>query len=263
MCEQKKIADILSSVDEAIASTQAVIDQTRKVKQGLLQQLLTKGIGHTRFKESAIGKIPEEWEVKPLQEIATIQTGLAKGKKVQGNSVELPYLRVANVQDGYLDLSEIKMIRVAPKEIDRYRLKPGDVLLTEGGDLDKLGRGDIWRGQIEMCLHQNHIFAVRPNLNILLPEFLAAQTGSNYGKQYFLNCGKQTTNLASINSTQLKNFPAIVPPMNEQKAIIEVLDSVRSNELAAVLELESLERLKRGLMQDLLTGRVRINNNKL
>ncbi|WP_202895375.1 restriction endonuclease subunit S [Iningainema tapete] len=263
ICEQKKIADILSSVDEAIASTQAVIDQTRKVKQGLLQQLLTKGIGHTRFKESAIGKIPEEWEVKPLQEIATIQTGLAKGKKVQGNSVELPYLRVANVQDGYLDLSEIKMIRVAPKEIDRYRLKPGDVLLTEGGDLDKLGRGDIWRGQIEMCLHQNHIFAVRPNLNILLPEFLAAQTGSNYGKQYFLNCGKQTTNLASINSTQLKNFPAIVPPMNEQKAIIEVLDSVRSNELAAVLELESLERLKRGLMQDLLTGRVRINNNKL
>jgi type I restriction enzyme S subunit len=94
--EQKKIADILSCVDEAIASTQAVIDQTRKVKQGLLQQLLTRGIGHTKFKESAIGKIPETWEVKPLQEIAIVQTGLAKGKKVQGNSVELPYLREAS-----------------------------------------------------------------------------------------------------------------------------------------------------------------------
>jgi type I restriction enzyme S subunit len=67
LSEQKKIAAILSSVDEAIASTQAVIDQTRKVKQGLLQQLLTCGIGHTKFKESVIGKIPETWEVKPLQ----------------------------------------------------------------------------------------------------------------------------------------------------------------------------------------------------
>ncbi|BAZ32259.1 restriction modification system DNA specificity domain protein [Cylindrospermum sp. NIES-4074] len=256
--EQKKIAEILSSVDEAIASTQAVIDQTRKVKQGLLQQLLTRGIGHTRFKESAIGTIPEQWTVKLLQDLATIQTGLAKGKKIQGDSLKLPYLRVANVQDGYLDLSEIKMIEVAPKDMDRYCLKPGDVLLTEGGDLDKLGRGDIWRGQIEVCLHQNHIFAVRPNFNVLLSEFLAFQTSSNYGKQYFLTCGKQTTNLASINSTQLKNFPVILPPISEQKEIVEVLNSIRSNELAAVQELESLEKLKHGLMQDLLTGRVRV-----
>ncbi|BAY29326.1 restriction modification system DNA specificity domain protein [Nostoc carneum NIES-2107] len=261
--EQRKIAEILSSMDEAIASTQAVIDQTRKVKQGLLQQLLTRGIGHTKFKESAIGKIPEQWTVKLLQDLATIQTGLAKGKKIQGDSLKLPYLRVANVQDGYLDLSEIKMIEVALKDIDRYCLKPGDVLLTEGGDLDKLGRGDIWRGQIEVCLHQNHIFAVRPNLNVLLSEFLAAQTGSNYGKEYFLNCGKQTTNLASINSTQLKNFPVILPPIKEQKEIVEVLNSIRSNEVVAVHELESLERLKSGLMQDLLTGRVRVKNTEL
>ncbi|MEH2003282.1 MAG: restriction endonuclease subunit S [Nostoc sp.] len=256
--EQNKIAEILSSVDEAIASTQAVIDQTRKVKQGLLQQLLTRGIGHTRFKKSAIGRIPEEWTVKLLQNLATIQTGLAKGKKIQGDSTKLPYLRVANVQDGYLDLSEIKMIEIAPKDIDRYSLKPGDLLLTEGGDLDKLGRGDIWQGQIKVCLHQNHIFAVRPNPNVLLPEFLAAQTGSSYGKEYFLNCGKQTTNLASINSTQLKNFPIILPPINEQKEIIKVLNSIRSNELTVVQELESLQKLKRGLMQDLLTGRVRV-----
>jgi type I restriction enzyme S subunit len=155
---------------------------------------------------------------------------------------------VANVQDGYLDLSEVKMIEVALTDIDRYRLQVGDVLLTEGGDLDKRGRGDIWHVQIEVCLHQNHVFAVRPNLNILLSDFLAAQTGSNYGKEYFLTCGKQTTNLASINSTQLKNFPTIVPPMNEQKAIIEILDSVRSDELVAKQELKTLVRLKRGLI---------------
>jgi type I restriction enzyme S subunit len=167
--------------------------------------------------------ISAKWKKLPLDHVAYIQTGLAKGKTDIKNPRTVPYLRVANVQDGYLDLSLIKLIEVEESNIDRYLLKPGDVLLTEGGDFDKLGRGAIWQGEINPCLHQNHIFVVRPKDELLMPEFLSHLTGSAYGKSYFLKCSKQSTNLASINSTQLKEFPVLLPPLMEQKKIVEAI----------------------------------------
>ena len=116
-----------------------------------------------------------------------MQTRLAKGRKLEDNHiVTLPYLRVANVQDGYLDLTEIKTIELRSTEVERYKLYPGDVLVTEGGDFDKLGRGFLWNGEIPECVHQNHIFAIRAHKDILMPEYLAYLIQSNYGKAYFL-----------------------------------------------------------------------------
>lgn len=204
-----------------------------------------------------MSKMPKDWEIRELSEVAIIQTGLAKGKKNLKDVVSLPYLRVANVQDGYFNLSEVKTVEVAKSEVERYRLKPNDVLLTEGGDFDKLGRGHIWQGQIDPCLHQNHIFVVRPNPQILKPEFLNALSASPYGRKYFLSCSKQSTNLASVNSTQLKQFPVLLPSLCEQEAITRVIGSWDR----AIEKLQSLiatkTQYKRGLMQQLLTGRKR------
>jgi type I restriction enzyme S subunit len=257
--EQRRIAEILSSVDEAIQATQAVIEQTRKVRQGVLECLLTKGIGHTRFRQSEIGEVPEKWKVVPLQAVATVRTGLAKGKKGLTDAVELPYLRVANVQDGYIDLTELKTISVPQSQVERYSLQAGDVLMTEGGDFDKLGRGDVWRGQVSPCLHQNHVFAVRSNQDVLIPEYLAALTSSPYGKAYFLNCSKRTTNLASINSTQVKEFPVLLPPRNEQAEIVCRLEAISETEQLSRKRLASLKQMKSALMSDLLTGRTRVS----
>jgi type I restriction enzyme S subunit len=128
---------------------------------------------------------------------------------------------VANVQDGYLDLTEVKEIDVPLYQIDRFTLRSGDVLLTEGGDFDKLGRGSIWNGDIEGCVHQNHVFAVRvKDPEALLPAFLACEVQSSRARNYFLSCAKQTTNLASINSSQLRALPIVIPPPNEQRAIV-------------------------------------------
>jgi len=114
------------------------------------------------------GKTKEEL----LGNISNIASGVTKGQNYNGRkTVEVPYLRVANVQDGYLDLSEIKTIQALPSEIEELRLKPGDVVMTEGGDFDKLGRGAIWRGEIENCIHQNHIFRVRLDTKKVMPEF--------------------------------------------------------------------------------------------
>jgi type I restriction enzyme, S subunit len=163
------------------------------------------------------------WPTVSLEQVAEVQTGLAKGEKGQAAIVERSYLGVANVQDGFLDLREIKTIEVEPSSVSRYRLQVGDVLLTEGGDFDKLGRRTVWRGEIEECLHQNHVFAVRVDALRLLPDFLAYQTAGPRGRQYFKACSKQSTNLASINSTQLKQFPVCLPPLPEQRLVVAIL----------------------------------------
>lgn len=161
--------------------------------------------------------LPRHWQLKRLKFIARVQTGVAKGKDhADADTVEVPYLRVANVQDGYLALDDVATMAVPVADLERYRLQPGDVLMNEGGDFDKLGRGHVWHGQIDPCIHQNHVFAVRPHG--VSPEWLNAWTGSAPAQFYFMGRAKQSTNLASISSSNVMELPVPVPPPEEQVA---------------------------------------------
>jgi type I restriction enzyme, S subunit len=203
-------------------------------------------------------KNPAHWRITSLENVAEIQTGLSKSASRQGEFVTLPYLRVANVQDGHFDLTEIKEIEVPKAAVERFRVRDGDVLLTEGGDFDKLGRGAVWRGQIKDCVHQNHIFVVRPDTKKLDVRFFAYQTQGPRGRAYFQSCSKQSTNLASINSSQLKQFPTAIPRLPEQRKIADILTTWDEalTQLDALIEAQ--ERRKKALMQQLLTGRRRL-----
>ncbi|WP_303900771.1 restriction endonuclease subunit S [Thiohalomonas denitrificans] len=269
--EQKKIAQILDTLDTQIRQTEALIAKLERIKQGLLTDLLTRGIdqnGQLRstpdqapqlYKESPLGRIPREWEVTPLGRLSEIVSGVTLGGASPGLSAKLvPYLRVANVQDGYLDLSEIKYIRVTASDAEKYRLQDGDVLMNEGGDYDKLGRGTVWRNEIADCVHQNHVFRVRPDPSVLLSDYLAAYCASPGGKTYFLRSSKQSTNLASINSTQLKAFPIPLAPIHEQHTVNSVLYGMNVRLKSENCSLSKLMTQKMGLMDDLLTGRVRV-----
>lgn len=178
-----------------------------------------------------------QWPCRTLEEVAEIRSGVTLGRRLTGPMVRLPYLRVANVQDGHLDLSEIKEIEVLEGEAEKWKLQQGDLLLTEGGDWDKLGRGAIWREEIPNCIHQNHIFRVRINRDEFVPEFLAKLIGSPVGKAYFQEASKQTTNLASINQRQLKAFKIFQPPLDEQRRIVTELDALHA-------EVDALRRLQ-------------------
>jgi type I restriction enzyme S subunit len=212
------------------------------------------------YKKTQIGWIPNDWEITKLRDVAFVQTGVQKGASINGDKIKLPYIRVANVQDGHLDLSEIKEIEVAKNRVDRFFLRRGDVLMTEGGDFDKLGRGAIWNNQIPNCLHQNHVFAVRTDNNKLLPYFLNSYSSSSNGKLYFKRCSKQTTNLASINSTQLKDFPIPLPSLSEQKKITRILEvwDAAVEEQKKLIELYKVR--KKGLEQQLLSGVKRLGD---
>ncbi len=163
--------------------------------------------------------------IRHLGDLGEIVGGLTKGqkRKTKTQTRPVPYLRVANVQRGRLDLDNIKLIEATEEEIRSLQLIPGDVLLNEGGDRDKLGRGWIWEGQIAQCIHQNHVFRVRLNPLFAVPKFVS-HYANHFGQKYFFKEGKQTTNLASINMTRLRGLPIPSPLVGEQEKLIADLE---------------------------------------
>jgi type I restriction enzyme S subunit len=210
------------------------------------------------YKQTEVGVIPEDWEVRRLSDLEQIRSGIAKNSNASlSNPVTAPYLRVANVQDGFLDLGEVSSISIGRDDLERYLLRPGDVLMNEGGDLDKLGRGAIWRGELKQCIHQNHVFAIRCTA-ALLPEFLNVWASGKVARRYFVVAGKQTTNLASINKTAIGGLPIALPSPREQQKIFEAIDSLSAHEASIEVLIAKKSQVKQAAMQELLTGKQRL-----
>lgn len=191
---------------------------------------------------SSIPGAPAHWCWARLGQVAEVTGGVTKGRNLVGRNVaSYPYLRVANVQRGFLDLSVMKEIEIPVEELGKYRLRRGDLLFTEGGDWDKLGRSAVWEEQLPTCLHQNHVFKARLLSPKLSPRWFSLFANSPGGQQYFANASKQTTNLASINITQLRNLPVPVPPAQEQIRILTKVDQL----MALCDELEARQAKKR------------------
>ena len=210
-------------LDALVAAKERLLDLLAEKRRALITRAVTRGLApNVPLRDSGVpwlGKVPVHWQVTRLKFVSRVQTGLALGKVHQARvAVEYPYLRVANVQDGFLDLSDVKTVSVPEQEAHSYLLRAGDVLMNEGGDSDKLGRGAIWTGEIDPCLHQNHVFAVRARE--VFPAWLALWISSDHAKAYFESRSKQSTNLASISATNLMEMPMLRPPESEQSAIV-------------------------------------------
>ena len=193
-----------------------------------------------------------DWPTVGLGEIAEVVGGVTKDTKRQGDPdyVEVPYLRVANVQRGFLDLAEVTTIRVPPAKAAALALRAGDVLFNEGGDRDKLGRGWVWSGEIAGCIHQNHVFRARLNGDYD-PKFVSWH-GNTFGREWFETRGKQTTNLASLNLTTLKAFPIPVLPLKEQRRIVAQVEEQLSAIDALRAAIERAQRRSKSLRRAVL-----------
>ncbi|MEZ0492539.1 hypothetical protein AB2L28_09850 [Kineococcus sp. TBRC 1896] len=187
--------------------------------------------------------------------VADLQSGLTIDAQRAG-SVEYPYLSVANVQSDRLDLSVVKTVKLDPRVAARFMLRSGDVLVTEGGDLDKLGRGTVWRGEIDPCLHQNHVFALRPHPDRLLPEYLAALTRTHHARRYFEITGSRSTNLASTNSSKVLGFRFPLPDVARQRQILDELQLAEQDDAALDAALERQIALLQERKQALITAAV-------
>ena len=202
-----------------------------------------------------------------LDAIAALKGGITvDSKRKDPTARSVPYLRVANVQRGYLDLSEMKFIDAPESAIKELCLQRGDILFNEGGDRDKLGRGWIWEGQLADCIHQNHVFRARLFLSDVSPK-LVSWWGNSFGKHYFLREGKQTTNLASINLTKLSAFPVPLPPNVEQNRIVAEVDRrlslVREVEAQVEANLTRAQRLRQSILQaEFMRGHLVMSPNR-
>jgi type I restriction enzyme S subunit len=252
-------------LERAIRAKRKVIGLLKEQKQAIINRAVTRGLDPSvPLRPSGIpwlGEIPRHWEVMPLKGVCKVQSGITLGKEYTGQALrEFPYLRVANVQAGHVNLTVVKKIRVTKAEGDRCMLQRGDVLMTEGGDLDKLGRGCVWNAQVSPCLHQNHVFAVRPNQLRLDPRFLSALMGTTYARAYFQSTAKQTTNLAATNKTKLGMFKVLLPAVDEQYLILSRLDAELQpvNFATARLEreIELLREYRTRFIADVVTGKL-------
>jgi type I restriction enzyme S subunit len=231
LAEQRRISDILDKAD-GIRRKRWEANQAGDALQ------------ISAFQETFREYLTPTAHYAPLSDVAEVVSGVAKGRNL-GSALtrEVPYLRVANVQAGHLDLSEVKMIPAKESEIQELALQSGDLVLTEGGDHDKLGRGALWEHDLKDCIHQNHVFRVRTNRRKLLPTFFVHFLQTQHARNYFLRCAKKTTNLASINMTQLKALPVSQPPMELQQRFDVELTTIRTainRQKSAELGAESL-----------------------
>lgn len=238
--EQRKIAAVLDKVSDLIAKRRKQMDKL---------DLLVKSKFVEMFGDMVHN--PKEWPSRQLEEMADIVSGITKGRKTKEQDlIEVPYMAVSNVKDGYIDWTTVKTILATQTEIEQYRLMSNDILMTEGGDPDKLGRGAIIHTPLENCIHQNHIFRVRLDENILLPVYFAEYLKHQKAKQYFLKCAKQTTGIASINMRQLKGLPTLVPPISVQNQFSTFVEQVNKSKATIQQSLAKLETLKKALMQE-------------
>lgn len=214
--KQRAIVDILEKIRNVIAMRNAEVNKLENLVRTRFVELFGDMFLNTM-----------SWNEEPLEEMANVVSGITKGRKLKAQcTTEVPYMAVSNVKDGYIDWTTVKTIEATEQEINQYRLLPEDVLMTEGGDPDKLGRGAIIKEPLENCIHQNHIFRVRLNATVILPEFFAEYLRHQKSKRYFLGCAKQTTGIASINMRQLKALPVLLPPLELQNQFADFVKVV-------------------------------------
>ena len=248
----KKVEMELPSLDEQRAIVE-VLDKTTNIMVMRNQEIASlDNLIKARFVEM-FGDMylnSKGWSEAKLESMADVVSGITKGRKTKSEDLtEVPYMAVSNVKDGYIDWTTVKTIGATQQEIEQYRLLADDVLMTEGGDPDKVGRGAIIKEPLENCIHQNHIFRVRLDESVVLPEYFAEYLQHQRSKRYFLGCAKQTTGIASINMTQLRALPVLIPPLSKQEEFVLFKAQVDKSKVAIQAALDKSQLLFDSLMQ--------------
>ncbi len=234
--EQQEITNILDKTSSIIEGRRQELDKLDELIKARFVEMFENGSDENTYR---------------LEEIADIVSGITKGRKTKETEFrEVPYMAVSNVKDGYIDWTTVKTILATEDEIRQYKLMPNDVLMTEGGDPDKLGRGAIISNPPEDCIHQNHIFRVRLDEKRVLPRYFSAYLQSPQAKKYFLKAAKQTTGIASINMTQLRGLPTIIPTIDSQREYAEFCKQVDKSKVVVQKALNETQTLFDSLMQE-------------
>ena len=263
--EQQKIAEILSTIDRAIEQTEAIIAKQQRIKTGLMQDLLTKGIdedGNVRseathkFKDSPLGRIPVEWEVEKFDSLL-IEKRYGISTSLSEDPIGIPVLRMNNLVKGEIDFTDLKYSE--REDARKLTLDDGDVLFNRTNSIDYVGRTAIYRYSGKPVSFASYLVRLVPDNARLCPEYLnlCLNDGENQIRvKQFATIGVQQAN---VNPTNLGTLLLAIPQkITEQKQIIEDISASIDCQRDTNTNLRKLQSLKIGLMQDLLTGNVRV-----
>ena len=253
--EQKKIASILSTVDKQIDNVDALIEKNKELKKGLMQTLLTKGIGHTKFKKTEIGEIPEEWEVKKVEDICEVKGGkrLPKGYQLEDEDNAFPYIRVADMYMGGIKQDDIKYVpRDIVDKIKNYKISKDDLFISVAGTLgivgqvpDELDGANLTENADKLCNIQiNKLYLMKVLQSKIIQSIIEAEQTKSAQPKLAL--------------TRIKEFLIPIPSDREQVKIASILVEVDEKINVYENKKNKLEMLKKGLMQKLLIGKIRV-----
>lgn len=234
--EQGKISSALSAMDKAIRANKEVIARTWELKKGMTHEFLSRGLPgrHSRFKDSAFGKIPAEWDTSTVGEVGKVQLGRQRSPAHRTGKYTKPYLRVANVFDGYIDYGDVLTMDFDERDFKKYCLYPGDILLNEGQSRELVGRSAMFDGQPETYCFQNTLIRFRSGDKVV-PAFAQLYFQNCLRKGVFAEISKQTTSIAHLGADRFSNLPFPLPRIKEQREIARLLDvlatSLREQEL--------------------------------
>jgi type I restriction enzyme S subunit len=262
--EQKKIAEILGTVDEAIEDVDNAIDKTERLKKELMQELLTRGIGHKEFKDTEIGRIPKVWEVVKLEKVLKdINSGFASGKRDDNGIIQI---RMNNVTtDGKIIFDSYLKVPI-PTNIENWLLKNGDFLFNNTNSYDLVGKSAVVQETPFPCTYSNHFTRIRFRMDMANPNFILYHFLILWRKGYFKTVAIRHVGQSAVNSIYLLNLTIPLPPIIEQQEILDILESLSMKENLLAEKKEKFVRLKKQLMNDLLTGKRRVvfeNANKI
>ncbi len=261
----KRIAAVLDTVDEAIAKTEAVIAKLKHVRAGLLHDLLTRGLdehGELRdpvahpeqFKDSPLGRIPREWEIAFVGQLFEMQLGKMLSPKAKAGGDSRPYVGNRHVLWDRVECSDLEYMDFTAEERTKFALRVDDLLVCEGGEV---GRTAIWCGEVVECFFQKAIHRLRPKDDRIIPQYMLAFMKRAAERGAFVNLTSQTS-IAHLTQEKLAILPVALPPRIEQERMIEAWSSLDVEQRYNEGFLAKLNHLKSGLMDDLLTGRVRV-----
>lgn len=260
--EQKKIASILTSVDEVIENTQKQIDKLQDLKKATMNELLTKGIGHTEFKDSELGRIPKSWKITELSIVSKILSSNVDKKTIKN---ETPVL-LCNYMDVYNNLKitrEINFMKASAKknEINKFLIEKDDVIITKDSETpDDIAISSYVSEDFDNVLCGYHLSIIRSNKLVLDGKFLSLFFKLDYIRNRFSVLANGTTRFG-LNLKEIENSKILLPSLEEQKKIANIIFSLDDTISTITKKFNKYIFLKKSLMQDLLTGKVRVSVN--
>jgi len=269
IAEQRRTVEVLDTLDDAIRGTEQLVKKLERMKRGLLHDLLTRGIddnGELRdpnrhpkqFKGSPLGRLPRSWDVVVVRDAGSVRLGRQRAPHLERGPHLHPYLRVANVYDGWINYSDILCMNFTPEERTAYSVEPGDIFLNEGQSLELVGRSAVYDGPPGVYCFQNSLVRFRCHPTRCVPGYAQAVFKNWLDTRQFTRVARQTTSMAHLGADRFASMMFPVPPLREQEAIARRLDVLRNRGTNEALLQTKLRLLKRGLSDDLLTGRVRV-----